>query len=121
MEIQVYIAQLKDEKFDYNIENPKGDQQYAPKPISSSVTIRNLYKDIVYKVLEHHENTKMTDWGTFVIKFTNIALINFLSNKGYENDLWKLNNNVSLDINTLINYAKNLTDGEYLLVAQELW
>jgi hypothetical protein len=33
MELQVYISQLKDEEFDYNIEGPIGNIQYAPKAI----------------------------------------------------------------------------------------
>jgi hypothetical protein len=125
MEIQIYISQLKDKEFDYIFENPNGDRQYAPIPISSSVKIDNLYKDIVHKVLDQHENTKKTDWGTFVIKLTNTDLIRFLSYEGYSsiNKLYRSLNKKppdSLNIDTLLDCAKELADGEYLLVAQEL-
>jgi hypothetical protein len=125
MEIQIYISHLKDEEFDYNIGNPNGDRQYAPKPISSSVTIDNLYRDIVREVLDQRENTKKTDWGTFVIKLTNTDLIKFLSYEGYSsmNRLYRSLNKEpsgSLDIDTLLDCARKLADGEYLLVAQEL-
>jgi hypothetical protein len=123
MELRVYISHLKDEKFDYDIENPKGDSQYAPEPISVWYRIDELYWDIVHKVLDHNENTKQTDWGTFVIKLTNINLIQFLSNyisyyekfnnEKYKNPDWKTTS-------SLLNLAEKLPDGEYLLVGQEL-
>jgi len=123
MELRIYISKLKDEDFDYNIENPNGDSQYAPIPISSSVRIDSLYWNIF-----HNENTKQTDWGTFVIKLTKTDLINFLSHKGYAQsglpDYWKSMGKempASLDVNTLLDCAKKLEDGEYLLVAQELF
>jgi hypothetical protein len=128
MELRIYVSKLKDENFDYNIKNQNGDSQYAPNPISTSVSIDTLYWDIFHYVRDHDENTKKTDWGTFVIKLTNKDLINFLSKEKYKKaalpDYWKsIGKEIpsSLDVNGLLNCAKNLEDGEYLLVAQELF
>jgi nucleoid DNA-binding protein len=132
MELQVYISQLKDEEFDYNIEYPIGNRQYAPKPIYWGYRLVDLFKDIVHKVLDHDENTKQTDWGTFVIKFTKTDLMEYLLKYVvmYEKDLEKMSENFFKEIykqntlggvNTLLNQTKKLPDGEYLLVAQELF
>jgi hypothetical protein len=126
MQICVYIANVKDAKFDYHIENPKGDAEYAPEPISSSVRIYPLYDDIVHAVLGNKENTKQTDWGTFVIKLTNTGLLRFLSNDRYKQGnrtfegTYHKETPSFLDCNTLLDCAKKLPEGEYLLVAQEL-
>ncbi|MDR2096049.1 MAG: hypothetical protein LBP76_11115 [Treponema sp.] len=126
MKVHVYISNLKDNEFDYTIENPNGDSQYAPKPISPSVRIYELYDDIVHQVLHHNENTKQTDWGTFVIKLTNTDLINFLSKEEYKRgnrifeEIYHKKTPAFIDGNTLLDSAKKLEDGEYLLVAQEL-
>jgi hypothetical protein len=128
MELQIYISLLKDENFDYDIENPNGDRQYAPNPISSSVRVDTLYKDIVRSVMDNKENTKQTDWGTFVIKLTNTDLISFLSKQKYKDDAlpnyWKrMGKEIPsfIDVNTLLDCAKKLPDGDYLLVGQELF
>jgi hypothetical protein len=123
MDLRVYISRLKDEKFDYDIENPNGDSQYAPKPISPSVRLDDIFKNIVRKVIDHNENTKQTDWGTFVLKLTNANLIQLLSN--YVNSYQKFNNEKFKypdweGTNALLECAKKLPDGEYLLVGQEL-
>jgi hypothetical protein len=118
MDLQVYISRLKDEQFDYDIENPNGDRQYAPKPISLWYRIDKIYKDIVRKVIDDNENTKKTDWGTFVVKLTNTDLIQFLSTyvsfyEKYKGLDWE-------NTSSLLEFAKKLPDGEYLLVGQEL-
>jgi|GEM_PF-4016145 len=117
MELQVYISKLKDEKFDYNVENQNGDREYAPKPISGGYRLDNLYKDIVHRVIDHEENTKKTDWGTFVIKFEKTALVEYLLK-------YQISMEKSFDlgkINSLLRTATELPDGEYLLVAQEIF
>ena len=133
MELQVYIAQLKDEEFDYDVENPNGDRQYAPEGIHWGFRLDELYWEIVHKVLNHEENTKQTDWGTFVIKLTNTELIEYLLKyvikyKKYfeelpEGDSFKgtYERIYFAPTNQLLNWAKELSDGEYLLVAQELF
>ncbi|MDR2409876.1 MAG: hypothetical protein LBE13_17445 [Bacteroidales bacterium] len=78
MEFQVYVSQLKDEEFDCNIEYLIGNRQYAPEPIYGGYRLDDLYRDIVYKALDHGENTKQTDWGTFVIKFSKADLMEYL-------------------------------------------
>jgi hypothetical protein len=131
MELQVYISQLKDEKFDYNVKSPMWNIKYAPKPIHCGYRLENLYWDIVHKVRDHNENTKQTDWGTFVIKFTKTELMEYLLEyaSGYENRLEETSEGTYKDIyrehcldgaNALLETAKELPDGEYLLVAQEL-
>jgi hypothetical protein len=126
MESRVYISHLKDEEFDYDVKSPAWDLQYAPKSIGyPGVKIDSLFKDIVRMVLDNEENTKQTDWGTFVIKLTKTELIEFLSSEGYKNtifpDVLHKKTPASLDVNTLLDTAKELADGEYLLVAQELY
>jgi hypothetical protein len=123
MEYWVYIAHLKDEKFDYDIENPNGNDQYAPKPIGGGYRIDQLYWNIVHRTLNHNENTKQTDWGTFVVKLTNIDLIQLLSDyasiyekfnkEDYTSFYWKM-------FSEFFELVKELPDGEYLLVGQEL-
>jgi hypothetical protein len=127
MDYWVYIAHLKDEKFDYDIENPNGDRQYAPKLIGGGYRIDQLYQNIVHRTLDHEENTKQTDWGTFVVKLTNIDLIQLLSE--YESIYEKYHAKVKGDYklpdweatSALLEFAKKLPDGEYLLVGQELF
>jgi hypothetical protein len=132
MELQVYISQLKDDEFDYIVEHPIGNRQYAPKAIYWGYRLEDLFWDIVHKTLDHEENTKQTDWGTFVIKFTKTDLMEYLSKyvSMYEEHLEKLSEgaykeiykNYKLDgVNSLLNQTKKLPDGEYLLVAQELF
>jgi hypothetical protein len=132
MEFWVYISHLKDEKFDYDIENPNGNDQYAPKPIGGGYRIDGLYWGIVHRVLDHNKNTKQTDWGTFVEKLTNIDLIQLLSEyvssyeKIHKNFNEKFNNGQYkypewAKTNFLLEFAKELPDGEYLLVGQELF
>jgi hypothetical protein len=127
MESWVYISHLKDEKFDYDIENPNGDSQYAPKPIGGGYSIYQLYWDIVRRALNHNENTKQTDWGTFVVKLTNINLIKLLSEhvSYYEKMHEKSKGDYKLPdwerTGSLLEFAKELPDGEYLLVGQELF
>jgi hypothetical protein len=125
MESRVYISQLKDAEFDYNIESPAWDLQYAPKSIGyPGISNHTLFKDIVRRVLDHDENTKQTDWGTFVIKLTNTELIEFLSHEGYKDTVFPnalhKETPAFMDVNTLLDTAKKLADGDYLLVAQEL-
>jgi hypothetical protein len=114
MDTRVYISKLKDDQFDYDVENPDGDNQYAPEPISPWLRIDKLYRDIVQDVLDHKENAKKTDWGTFVVKLTNADLVKYLSSNYYKQSI------DSPRVNELHNFAKALPDGEYLLVAQEL-
>jgi hypothetical protein len=126
MELRVYISQLKDEEFDYDIKGPAWDLQYAPKAIGyPGVRVDRLFKDIVRKVLDHDENTKQTDWGTFVIKLTKTELIEFLSKEGYKDTIFPnvlhKKTPAFIDVNTLLDTARKLADGEYLLVAQELY
>jgi hypothetical protein len=132
MELQVYISQLKDEAFDYNIECPIGNIQYAPKAIYWGYRLDELYKDIVHKVINHDENTKQTDWGTFVIKFAKTDLMEYLLKYVimYEKNLKEMSEGTFKEIykehnlgrvNSLLNQTKKLPDGEYLLVAQELF
>jgi hypothetical protein len=150
MELRVYISRLKDEEFDYDIENPNGDSQYAPEPISLWYRLDDIFKIIVRKVIDHKENTKQTDWGTFVLKLTNANLIQFLSNyvSSYEKNNEKYYQKIKIDnpdeniskklyeefkekhriifsdfeeTNALLEFAKKLPDGEYLLVGQELF
>jgi hypothetical protein len=76
-------------------------------------------------VIDNDENTKQTDWGTFVIKMTNTELIEFLSNEKYKDtifpEVYHKKTPAFIDVNTLLGVAKKLADGEYLLVAQELF
>ncbi|MDR0713007.1 MAG: hypothetical protein LBF89_01910 [Bacteroidales bacterium] len=132
MELQVYISRLKDEEFDYDIEYPIGNRQYAPKAIYWGYRLVDLFRDIVDKVLDHKENTKQTDWGTFVIKFTKTDLMEYLLKYVimYEKHLEKMSEGSFKEsykeynlggVNSLLNQTKKLPDDEYLLVAQELF
>jgi hypothetical protein len=127
MAFWVYLSRLKDEEFDYDIENPNGDSQYAPKPIAGGYSIYQLYQNIVHRTLNHDENTKQTDWGTFVVKLTNINLIQLLSEheRYYEKNHEKFKGDYKLPdwegTSSLLEFAKELPDGEYLLVGQELF
>jgi hypothetical protein len=118
MELWVYISRLKDEEFDYNVENPNKNSQYAPDPIHWGFRLDDIYKDIVRRVIDHEENTKMTDWGTFVKKLSNTDLIEYLSK--YKVYYEKINHHKLGEVSTLLEWAKELPDGEYLLAAQEL-
>jgi hypothetical protein len=104
---EVYIGNLKSEKFDYDKigETPEGSY---PEIIGEST-----YSDLFWDIME--EDKKQSDWGCWVVKMTKQQIIDFLGKKKYRD---------YSSAKLLLSIAETLDDNkEYLLVALEdiLW
>ena len=131
MDFDIYISNLKDGLHDNYIKNQNWTNYYGPESISYRYQLKDLFWDVL-----HDKNMKQTGWGTHVIKLTNTELIEYLSKyvtkyeKNLEEHLEKISEdnkesyieyykkNYLYQINAFLRNAKELPDGEYLLVAQ---
>ena len=123
---EVYIGNVKSDKFDYDV---AGDWNgYAPEPLCELQFMYVLYWDIVHYVIEKRPNTKQTDWGCFVMKMSKAEMINYLNKDKYwqrpecfpymEKEAYEKKSLQELDY--LLSFVNGLSnDEEYLLVAIE--
>jgi len=101
---EVFIGNVKSEKFDYYKE---GDWSgYYPEVISKSTFDRELFSDIAAE-----KESKTVDWGCWVLKLSKNEIINFLNRDKYSN------NESAQDLLKIAMTLEN--DKEYLLVAFE--
>ena len=107
---EVFIGNLKSEKFDYNKigETPKGSY---PEIIGKSTYDDGITMDTLFWHIIQNERTKQSDWGCWVLKLSKEGIIDYLNQEKY---------NESNAASFLLDIAKALEDNkEYLLVAFE--
>ena len=107
MVTEVFIGEVKSEKFDYNKQGRNG-HAYYPEVITKSEYDSELFWDIIR---EDKEQIKQTDWGCWVLKLSKKDIIAFLSREKYKKNLSA--QNLLIVANTLEE------DKDYLLVAFE--
>ena len=99
---EVFIGNVKSEKFDYDIMVESGSY---PEVIGKSTFDSVLFWDIL------KEDNKQTDWGCWVLKMNKQAIIDFLRKDKYSGNV---------AAKSLLKVANTLTDDkDYLLVAFE--
>ena len=102
---------VRSEGFDFDTDgDPNG---YSPRSLSEWKYSSDLFFDIVRAVTDGSPNAKQTDWGCFVMKMSKDELIAYLGQEKYTGSMF------SSDVRCLLNFAKGLPDGEYLLTALE--
>jgi len=130
MVTEVYIGKVKSDTFDFDA---KGDWAgYFPEALCEKQICHELYYDIVGDAREKKLNAKQVDWGCFVIKLNKADLIAYLDKDKYKNvnsaERRRLKPVIDAagtlfcekkQVEYLIDIAKNLSDGEYVLVALE--
>ena len=101
---EVFIGNVRSEKFDYDIEgNVNG---YYPEVVGKSTFDSELFFDIM-----RENGSKRVDWGCSVLKLVKIEIINFLNREKYNK------NDSAKNLLDIANALEN--DKEYLLVAFE--